>query len=30
MPGTVYVSTVWTKKGDKWVATYHQESEAKK
>ncbi len=30
VPGTVYVSTVWTKKGDKWVATYHQESEAKK
>src|SRR5689334_1066532 len=30
MPGTVYASTVWTKKGDKWVATYHQESEAKK
>ena len=30
IPGTVYASTVWTKKGDKWVATYHQESEAKK
>ena len=30
IPATVYVSTVWTKKGDKWVATYHQESEAKK
>lgn len=25
-----YCSTVWTKKGDKWVAVYHQESEAKK
>jgi hypothetical protein len=30
MPGTVYASTIWTKKGDKWVATFHQESEAKK
>jgi hypothetical protein len=30
IPGTVYVSTIWTKKGDKWVATFHQESEAKK
>lgn len=30
IPGTTYVSTMWTKKGDKWVATYHQESEAKK
>lgn len=30
LPGNVYASTVWTKKGDKWVATYHQESEAKK
>jgi hypothetical protein len=25
-----YASTVWAKKGDKWVALYHQESEAKK
>jgi hypothetical protein len=30
MPGTVYASTVWTKRGDKWVAVFHQESEAKK
>jgi hypothetical protein len=27
-PGTVYASTVWTKKGDRWVAVFHQESEA--
>jgi hypothetical protein len=30
IPGTVFASTVWTKKGDKWVAVFHQESEAKK
>jgi hypothetical protein len=30
LPGTTYASTVWTKKGDKWVVTFHQESEAKK
>jgi hypothetical protein len=29
-PSTVYSSTVWTKKGDKWVAVFHQESEAAK
>jgi len=23
-----YVGSVWTKKGDKWVAVYHQETEA--
>jgi len=30
VPGATYASTVWTKKGDKWVATFHQESEAVK
>jgi hypothetical protein len=30
MPGTVYASTVWTKKADKWVAVFHQESAATK
>jgi hypothetical protein len=30
MPGTVYASTVWTKKGDRWVAVFHQETEAAK
>jgi hypothetical protein len=30
MPSTVYASTVWTKKGDKWIAVFHQESEARK
>jgi len=30
MPGKVYAATVWTKKGDKWLAAYHQESEAAK
>lgn len=30
VPGTTYASTVWTKKGDKWVAVFHQESEAVK
>ena len=29
-PSTVYASTVWTKKGDKWIAVFHQESEAAK
>ena len=28
IPKKVYVSTVWTKKADKWLAAYHQESEA--
>ena len=30
LPATTYASTVWTKKGDKWVVTFHQESEAAK
>ena len=30
IPAVTYASTVWTKKGDKWVAVYHQESEAAK
>jgi len=30
LPTKTYVSTVWTKKGDKWLAAYHQESEAAK
>jgi hypothetical protein len=30
IPASTYASTVWTKKGDKWVAVYHQESEAAK
>ena len=29
-PSTVYASTVWTKKADKWVAVFHQETEAAK
>ena len=29
-PAIVYASTVWTKKGDKWVAVFHQETEATK
>jgi hypothetical protein len=29
-PGTVYASTVWTKRGDKWIAVFHQETEAAK
>jgi hypothetical protein len=29
-PPNVFASTVWTKKGDKWLAAYHQESEAAK
>jgi hypothetical protein len=28
VPPKVYASTVWTKRGDKWVAVYHQESAA--
>ena len=28
-PGTVYASTVWTKRGDKWVAVFHQETAAR-
>jgi hypothetical protein len=28
LPPKTYASTVWTKKGDKWVAVYHQESAA--
>ena len=30
LPAKTYVSTVWTKRGDKWLAAYHQESEAVK
>lgn len=30
IPSKVYAATVWTKKGDKWLAAYHQESEAAK
>lgn len=30
MPSTVYSSSVWTKKGDKWLAVFHHESEAAK
>ncbi len=30
VPGTTYASTVWTKKGGKWIAVFHQESEAAK
>jgi Domain of unknown function (DUF4440) len=30
IPGKVYCATVWTKKGDTWLAAYHQESEAAK
>ena len=29
IPPVTYASTVWTKKGDKWVAVFHQESAAK-
>ena len=29
-PSTVWASTVWAKKGDKWVAVFHQETEAAK
>jgi len=28
LPPKTYASTVWTKKGDKWIAVYHQESAA--
>jgi len=27
---TTIASTVWTKRGDKWVAVYHEESDAPK
>ena len=30
LPPVTYASTVWTKKGDKWVAVFHQESAAAK
>jgi hypothetical protein len=30
LPASTYSSTVWTKRGDKWVAVFHQESEAAK
>ena len=30
VPGVTYASTIWTKKGDKWLAVFHQESEAAK
>ena len=30
IPTSVFASTVWTKKADKWVAVFHQESEAAK
>ena len=30
IPAATYASTVWTKKGDKWLAVFHHESEAKK
>ena len=29
-PSAVYASTIWTKKGDKWVAVFHQETEVAK
>jgi hypothetical protein len=29
IPPVTYASTVWAKKGDKWVAVFHQESAAK-
>jgi hypothetical protein len=29
-PSPVWASTVWTKKGDKWLAAFHQETEAVK
>ena len=29
-PTAVYASTVWTKKGDKWTAVFHQETEVAK
>jgi hypothetical protein len=30
LPPVTYSTTVWTKKGDKWMAVFHQESEAAK
>ncbi|HYT67539.1 MAG TPA: nuclear transport factor 2 family protein [Vicinamibacterales bacterium] len=30
LPSPVYASSVWTKKGDKWLVAFHQESEASK
>lgn len=30
LPSPVYASTVWTKKADKWIAVFHQETEAAK
>jgi hypothetical protein len=30
IPSKVYAATVWTKKGEKWLVAYHQESEAAK
>jgi hypothetical protein len=30
VPAQTYCSTVWTKKGGKWVAVFHQESEVAK
>ena len=29
-PETVYASTVWTRRGDKWVAVFHTETAAEK
>lgn len=29
-PSPVWASTIWTKKGDKWLAAFHQESEIAK
>ena len=28
IPGTVYASTVWTERGGKWLAVFHQETAA--
>jgi ketosteroid isomerase-like protein len=28
MPSQTYAATVWTKRGDKWLAVYHQETSA--
>ena len=30
LPSKTYSSTVWTKKGGKWMAVYHQETTAAK
>jgi hypothetical protein len=30
LPAQTYCSSVWTKKGDKWVVVFHQESEVAK